>query len=763
MNYQENKKKKPIYGLLLIYVFRKLKNQTYINQVGEQKKMQKKKLQFKKKDNFQKLLDKLEIPISQRDLLNKKEQLLLTLSLYRLALPFRVLGLYFNASSTTAFRISKKITTLIIDQLDDFIRWPNIVERKLILEDWSKQGWSNVIGAIDCTEHARFRDLDNEHLFHSGKQRKSTIMSLAICDTQGILIYFKTGIEGHNNDQGTFNKSDLTEILVKNEKLLGDGGFSGNHFIVPYGKKNKNFNQEKRLFNIFHSQSRVIIENVFAHLKKNKICQILIQHEPEFQSKAIKACALIYNFKILENKLLRQKNWIPKLHKHFEVPTRLKDHKIIKTEFQKSKILKVGERIKPSHYKLFCQKHKIKTHNKKHSQIKRLILDFLQNKIITNNYINTILNSIKVDELIDGNKNEDELLINFEIKNTKINTKKKKSNEMKKQNSICTDELNSNQEIILIGENLEYRLYLLNEDSNNFIHDHKRYLMKPLLYNYQIIEKRNTRLNKYLSGFIWHNNLCYLNSLLHLFYPISDYLKIFCNSTYNIINIFCRCVLLLSEINKNTTLPLSEKIKILDSNRSYLICSSNLLRTNYSRYLDQWNVREELFLHQEFKILNYINNYKCTCGHQFEETIKFPEYLLLKKIRIVKNMIVSDNWKKCPKCNELTLLQHSIKFLSIPNFILISVQDTVYTDLKLNFNLKINEKFYQYLLVGIILYQNDHFITITYDKINGRILWDGIQNIYGLNGYPYQGVPIDQTNHDYVHYQVIHIIYSKNF
>ncbi|KAJ6241553.1 thap domain protein [Anaeramoeba flamelloides] len=559
-------------------------------------------------NNFQKLLDKLEIPISQRDLLNKKEQLLLTLSLYRLALPFRVLGLYFNASPTTAFRISKKITTLIIDQLDDFIRWPNIVERKLILEDWSKQGWSNVIGAIDCTEHARFRDLDNEHLFHSGKQRKSTIMSLAICDTQGILIYFKTGIEGHNNDQGTFNKSDLTEILIK-----------------------------------------------------------------------------------------------------------------------------------------------------------RLILDFLQNKIITNNYINTILNSIKVDELIDGNKNEDELLINFEIKNTKINTKKKKSNEMKKQNSICTDELNSNQEIILIGENLEYRLYLLNEDSNNFIHDHKRYLMKPLLYNYQIIEKRNTRLNKYLSGFIWHNNLCYLNSLLHLFYPISDYLKIFCNSTYNIINIFVDVFYYYQKLIKNTTLPLSEKIKILDSNRSYLICSSNLLRTNYSRYLDQWNVREELFLHQEFKILNYINNYKCTCGHQFEETIKFPEYLLLKKIRIVKNMIVSDNWKKCPKCNELTLLQHSIKFLSIPNFILISVQDTVYTDLKLNFNLKINEKFYQYLLVGIILYQNDHFITITYDKINGRILWDGIQNIYGLNGYPYQGVPIDQTNHDYVHYQVIHIIYSKNF
>ncbi|KAJ6249594.1 hypothetical protein M0813_17015 [Anaeramoeba flamelloides] len=146
-------------------------------------------------------------------------------------------------------------------------------------------------------------------------------MSLAICDTQGILIYFKTGIKGHNNDQGAFNKSDLTEILIK-----------------------------------------------------------------------------------------------------------------------------------------------------------RLILDFLQNKIITNNYIITILNSIKVDELIDGNKNEDELLINLEVKNTKINTKKKKSNKMKKHYSICTDELNSNQEIILIEENLEYRLYILNEDSNNFIHDHKQTL-----------------------------------------------------------------------------------------------------------------------------------------------------------------------------------------------------------------------------------------------------------------------------------------------
>ncbi|KAJ6238511.1 thap domain protein [Anaeramoeba flamelloides] len=270
--------------------------------------------------NFQKLLNKLEITIDKRELLTKNDQLLLTLSLYRLAIPFRVLGFHFNVSTATALRISKKVTFLLNDQLGECISWPNNEERKIILQDWTKQGWSNIIGAIDCTEHSRFRDLENEKLFHSGKQKKSTIMSLAVCDTQGLLFYFKTGILGHNNDQGAFNKSEIKNLLGKDEKLLGDGGFSVCHFIVPFGKKTKNFNEEKRLFNIFHSQSRVIIENVFAHLKKNKICQILIQHDPDFQSNAIKACALIYNFKILEDKLLRKQNWIPKLQNKFKIP-----------------------------------------------------------------------------------------------------------------------------------------------------------------------------------------------------------------------------------------------------------------------------------------------------------------------------------------------------------------------------------------------------------------------------------------------------------
>ncbi|KAJ3450922.1 hypothetical protein M0812_07116 [Anaeramoeba flamelloides] len=370
-------------------------------------------------------------------------------------------------------------------------------------------------------------------------------MSLAVCDAQGLLFYFKTGIRGHNNDQGAFNKSEIKNLLGKDEKLLGDGVFSGCHFIVPFGKKTKNFNVKK----------------------KGYLISFILNPE----------------------------------------------------EFQKRGILKYEESLKFKHYKDFCEKNNIDFEGKNRTEIKDIVLDFLKDVKKMNGSIEKIFKTVIIYDLLEI-KNIKNILKNENVKSNQV--KKKNNNNINSvENNVKNQNINIKQQSSTIErlkyneKNENFMLYVLNNDSNNFIFDNK--------------------------------------------------------------------------------------------------------------------------------------------------DMKITEYLVLKKIINKNNKIVSVSNKTCPECKNFGLFEHKIHFISVPKFILISVQNRLYKDLLINININIEKNIYNFMLVGLVLFKNSHFITITYDNLNKTIMSDGLQNKYGLNGETYQGISLNDLTTDYQNYQVIHLIYSK--
>lgn len=109
---------------------------------------------------------------------------------------------------------------------------------------------------------------------YSGKKKHHTIKNLAICDSNGKVVYLGETCEGSMHDKAIFD--DLC-IDTQGFNLLLDLGFQGAEkdcctAILPYKKpRNKELSKLQISVNKGISKERVLIENVFARMKRLKI------------------------------------------------------------------------------------------------------------------------------------------------------------------------------------------------------------------------------------------------------------------------------------------------------------------------------------------------------------------------------------------------------------------------------------------------------------------------------------------------------------
>jgi hypothetical protein len=109
---------------------------------------------------------------------------------------------------------------------------------------------------------------------YSGKKKQHTIKNMAITDSNGVVLYLSETYEGSIHD-----KSILDDVQMDTHgfNLLLDLGFQGadkycQTVILPYKKpKNKALTILQKSINKEISKKRVLIENVFASIKRLKI------------------------------------------------------------------------------------------------------------------------------------------------------------------------------------------------------------------------------------------------------------------------------------------------------------------------------------------------------------------------------------------------------------------------------------------------------------------------------------------------------------
>jgi hypothetical protein len=105
---------------------------------------------------------------------------------------------------------------------------------------------------------------------YSGKKKKQTVKTQIAVTSDGKIKSVSKCINGNRHDKKLY---DQTRIFTdKKVKRKGDLGYVGTSCRIPIKKqKKKELTNEQKEYNKQFSQERIIVEHVFAHLKKFRI------------------------------------------------------------------------------------------------------------------------------------------------------------------------------------------------------------------------------------------------------------------------------------------------------------------------------------------------------------------------------------------------------------------------------------------------------------------------------------------------------------
>ena len=206
--------------------------------------------------------------------LGLENQLLLTLSYWRNYGTFLETGTKFGVSETLAWKICRWIEDNL--KTEKTLHLPG---KKQLLSGKEKYE----IVAFDVTEcpierpkrRKRGRRKSCQRHFYSGKKKRHTIKQQIVVDTKSQTIISTSQANGKTHDFKIFKKSK--NHVHPNTKIQGDSGYQGIQKIhsnseLPKKRSKKNpLTKEDKENNRRISSERVIVENIFAFVKKFKI------------------------------------------------------------------------------------------------------------------------------------------------------------------------------------------------------------------------------------------------------------------------------------------------------------------------------------------------------------------------------------------------------------------------------------------------------------------------------------------------------------
>lgn len=121
---------------------------------------------------------------------------------------------------------------------------------------------------VDATESPTER---RQGTGYSGKKKRQTLKTQIVVTPKGKIVHISHTVPGHRHDKKLFDQTRLK--LPKHAKLLGDLGYLGATGVsLPHkSSKLKTLTLAQKAYNQKHAQGRIIVEHVFAHLKKWQI------------------------------------------------------------------------------------------------------------------------------------------------------------------------------------------------------------------------------------------------------------------------------------------------------------------------------------------------------------------------------------------------------------------------------------------------------------------------------------------------------------
>jgi hypothetical protein len=206
--------------------------------------------------------------------LKLEDQLLLTLSYLRHYSTYLETGAKFGVSETRAYEICKAIESVLITK-----KALHLPGRKALVSNDNKFE-AVVFDVTECSierpkrrKKGRLKNVQKH--YYSGKKKKHTLKEQIVVDQNSKKIIATRQDKGRVHDFKIYKKSK--QYVHPDTKIQGDSGYQGiqkihrNSEIPKKRSKKQPLSREDKDNNRRISSERIIVENVFAFIKKFKI------------------------------------------------------------------------------------------------------------------------------------------------------------------------------------------------------------------------------------------------------------------------------------------------------------------------------------------------------------------------------------------------------------------------------------------------------------------------------------------------------------
>ncbi|UZQ29222.1 MAG: IS5 family transposase [Spiroplasma phoeniceum] len=254
-----------------------------------------------KQDIFNKMLDILQVAEIEKfkkggkaNKLSLENRLLMTLSYWREYRTYFHLGKNFGISEANCYRNIKWIEDILIKHPD----FQQVAGKKALINDY----FNDKTIIIDATETPIQRPKKRQKQSYSGKKKKHIIKTQVIIEQETEKIIATSFSLGKKHDYALFKESKIA--ILKNTKLIVDSGYQWiqkihNNVLIPTKKTKKNpLNKGQKQRNRIVSKMRIIIETIFAILKKFKIITEKYRNRRKRFSLRFNLIASIYNLQL---------------------------------------------------------------------------------------------------------------------------------------------------------------------------------------------------------------------------------------------------------------------------------------------------------------------------------------------------------------------------------------------------------------------------------------------------------------------------------
>lgn len=210
--------------------------------------------------------------------LSFEESLAMHLLYLRTYAPYIFIGTIFHIDDGSVTRYFQKLRPVVASKMKKIIIRQIPISQKEILDL-----------IADATEQETEK---RKGTGYSGKKKRQTIKTQILVDAKGRIKHISQSIPGNIHDKKLYDNTGI-------KAGIGDLGYLGTEMKLPFkSSKYHKLTKKERKYNRAHSRVRIVVEHVFAHLKKFRILASRFRNRLEYYNDIFLTVAGLYNLKL---------------------------------------------------------------------------------------------------------------------------------------------------------------------------------------------------------------------------------------------------------------------------------------------------------------------------------------------------------------------------------------------------------------------------------------------------------------------------------